>query len=169
MTPLAQAVKEREGASHEKELELVKERGEQLQETLALKAKLAREKLDAKNAVALAALDQKLARMEGRKLDEAKATVEREAAKEREKREAKEAREAQRKAEKAERDRAKDEEKKSRAAAREAERAALAKKKEDAIKHKQRLAKYPIPDVELAAEFEEEARLKNVSVESLGY
>jgi hypothetical protein len=153
----------------QKELELVKERGEQLQETLALKAKLAREKLDAKNAVALAALDQKLARMEGRKLDEAKATVEREAAKEREKREAKEAREAQRKAEKAERDRAKDEEKKSRAAAREAERAALAKKKEDAIKHKQRLAKYPIPDVELAAEFEEEARLKNVSVESLGY
>ena len=85
----------------QKELESVKERGEQLQETLALKAKLAREKLDAKNAVALAALDQKLARMEGRKLDEAKATVEREAAKEREKREAKEAREAQRKAEKA--------------------------------------------------------------------
>ena len=153
----------------QKELELVKERGEQLQETLALKAKLAREKLDAKNAVALAALDQKLARMEGRKLDEAKATVEREAAKEREKREAKEAREAQRKAEKAERDRAKDEEKKSRAAAREAERAALAKKKEDAIKHKQRLAKYPIPDVELAAEFEEEAAAKGVSVESLGY
>ena len=107
-------------ARAQKELESVKERGEQLQETLALKAKLAREKLDAKNAVALAALDQKLARMEGRKLDEAKATVEREAAKEREKREAKEAREAQRKAEKAERDRAKDEEKKSRAAAREA-------------------------------------------------
>ena len=153
----------------QRELELVKERGAQLQETLALKAKLAREKLDAKNAVALAALDQKLARMEGRKLDEAKATVEREAAKEREKREAKEAREAQRKAEKAERDRAKDEEKRSRAAAREAERVALAKKKEDAIKHKQRLAKYPIPDVELAAEFEEEARAKNVSVESLGY
>ena len=70
----------------QRELELVKERGAQLQETLALKAKLAREKLDAKNAVALAALDQKLARMEGRKLDEAKATVEREAAKEREKR-----------------------------------------------------------------------------------
>ena len=65
-------------------------------------------------------------------------------------------------------DRAKDEER-SRARRRGEGGGCLAKKKEDAIKHKQRLAKYPIPDVALAAEFEEEAAAKGVSVESLGY
>ena len=156
-------------AKAQKELEAVREQGSQLQETLAMKARLAREKFDAKNAVALAALDQKLAKMEGRKLDEAKATVEREAARERERREAREAREAQRRAEKQQRDAKKEEEKRLRALAREDARLKLRKKKEDAIKHKQRLAKYPIPDVDLAAEFEEEAREKKCDVVSLGY
>ena len=76
-------------------------------------------------------------------------------------------REMQRKAEKAERDRVKEEEKASRAAAREALLAAQRKKKEEAILRKQREAKYPIDDDELAAEFAAEAAAKGVDVATL--
>ena len=128
-----------------------------------MKAELAKEKLDAKNAKAMAELEAKLAKLEGKKMDEAKAAIEKERIKEM----AKAEREAQRKAEKAERDRVKEEEKVARAAAREAEFAARRKQKEDAKKARQRELKYPIDDDALRTELLAEAAEKGIKPEEL--
>ena len=141
----------------------LKEKSELLKETLHMKAELAKEKLDAKNAKAMAELEAKLAKLEGKKMDEAKAAIEKERIKEM----AKAEREAQRKAEKAERDRVKEEEKVARAAAREAEFAARRKQKEDAKKARQRELKYPIDDDTLRTELLAEAAEKGIKPEEL--
>ena len=147
-------------------LEQLRAKSAQLEEALKQKAVLASAS-DADPMVIKAKLEleKQLAKLEGRKLDDAKAMVERERAKEA----AKAQREAQRKAEKAERDRVKEEEKAAKAAAREAALAAARKKKEDEILRKQREAKYPIDDEELAAEFAKESAEKGVDAATLGY
>ena len=141
----------------------LKEKSELLKETLDMKAELMKEKLDEKNAKAMAELEAKLAKLEGKKMDEAKAAIEKERVKEL----AKAEREAQRKAEKAERDRVKEEEKAARAAAREAEFAARRKKKEDAKKARQREYQYPIDDEKLRVQLLEEAKEKGIKPEEL--
>ena len=157
-------------AKAQKELASVHERGSLLEETLRQKSRLALlPGFSEENVLAVAALDATLQKMEGKKLFEAVATVEREQQRDREKQLGKEQREAVRKAEKAERDRVKDAEKKGKAAQREAARLALLQKKDDAVKHKQRLAKYPVDDLDLKLEFELEAKEKGVSENSLGY
>ena len=147
-------------------LEQLRAKSAQLEEALKQKAVLASAS-DADPMVIKAKLEleKQLAKLEGRKLDDAKAMVERERAKEA----AKAQREAQRKAEKAERDRVKEEEKAAKAAAREAALAAARKKKEDEILRKQREAKYPIDDEELAAEFAKESAEKGIDAATLGY
>ena len=144
-------------------VETLEEKSRLIQETLKAKAALAKQDVDGKNAAAMQELEKKLAKLGGGKMDDAMAMVEKERMKEL----AKVEREMQRKAEKAERDRVKEEEKAARAAAREALLAAQRKKKEEEILRKQREAKYPIDDDELAAEFAAEAAAKGVDVATL--
>jgi hypothetical protein len=141
----------------------LEEKREQLKETIVYKAALAKERVEAKNAMAIVALEDKLAKLSDRKIDEANAAVERDRVKEA----AKLGREATRQAEKAERDRIKEQDKADRAAAREAERLGREKVKEDERLAKEREAKYPIDDTLLAAEFEAEAAAAGVPVASL--
>ena len=110
-------------------------------------------------------LEKQLAKLEGRKLDDAKAMVERERAKE-----ARQgaARGAAQGGEGGARSRQGGGEGGEAGGARRSSLAA-ARKKEDEILRKQREAKYPIDDEELAAEFAKESAEKGVDAATLGY